>query len=52
MKSKNNEIWYAPLAAQFQVIEEAMPLSCFAAIEAVLHLLKLNAPDVSGHIRS
>lgn len=47
MKSKNNEIWYAPLAAQFQVIEEAMPLSRFAAIEAVLHLLKLNAPDAN-----
>lgn len=43
---KNNKnVWYAPLSAQFQVIEEAMPLSRFAAIEAVLHLLTLNAPD-------
>lgn len=41
----NKNVWYAPLSAQFQVIEEAMPLSRFAAIEAVLHLLTLNAPD-------
>lgn len=44
MKDDKN-VWYAPLSAQFQVIEEAMPLSRFAAIEAVLHLLTLNAPD-------
>ena len=41
----NKDVWYAPLSAQFQMIEEAMPLSRFAAIEAVLHLLTLNAPD-------
>lgn len=41
----NKNVWYAPLSAQFQVIEEVMPLSRFAAIEAVLHLLTLNAPD-------
>lgn len=41
----NKNVWYAPLSAQFQVIEEAMPLSRFAAIEAVLHLLTINAPD-------
>ena len=41
----NKNVWYASLSAQFQVIEEAMPLSRFAAIEAVLHLLTLNAPD-------
>ena len=41
----NKNLWYAPLSAQFQTIEEAMPLSRFAAIEAVLHLLALNAPD-------
>lgn len=44
MKDNKNE-WYEPLSAQFQVIEEAMPLSRFAAIEAVLHLLILNAPE-------
>ena len=44
---KNNKnVWYAPLLAQFQAIEDAMPLSRFAAIEAVLHLLTLTAPDV------
>ena len=39
----NKNLWYAPLSAQFQTIEEAMPLSRFAAIEAVLHLLALNS---------
>lgn len=41
----NRNLWYAPLSAQFQMIEEAMPSSRFAAVEAVLHLLTLNAPD-------
>ena len=41
----NENAWYTSLSAQFQMIEEAMPLSRFAAIEAVLHLLTLNAPD-------
>ena len=42
---KNKDVWYAPLAAQFQTIEEPMPIARFAAIEAVLYLLALNAPD-------
>ena len=45
MINKSKDDWYAPLAAQFQSIEEPMPLTRFAAIEAVLHLLALNAPD-------
>lgn len=45
MKNHDWNTWYAPLSAQFQLIEEAMPLSRFAAIEAVLHLLSLAAPD-------
>ncbi len=45
MKTKNKTIWYAPLAAQYQAIDEVMPIARFAAIEAVLHLLTLNAPD-------
>ena len=45
MKNNDRNIWYAPLSAQFQLIEEAMPLSRFAAIEAVLYLLSLTAPD-------
>lgn len=46
MKNNDRNTWYAPLSAQFQLIEEAMPLSRFAAIEAVLYLLSLTAPDV------
>ena len=42
--NKTKDGWYAPLAAQFQGIDEPMPLARFAAIEAVLHLLALNAP--------
>ena len=45
MKNNNKDAWYAPLSAQFQRIEGAMPLSRFAAIEAVLYLLYLAAPD-------
>ena len=45
MKNNDRNIWYAPLSAQFQLIEEAMPLSRFAAIEAVLYLLSLTEPD-------
>lgn len=41
----NKNVWYVPLSAQYQVIEEAMPLPRFAAIEAVLHLLTLAAPN-------
>lgn len=43
----NKNVWYASLSAQFQMIEEAMPLSRFAAIEAVLHLLTLTAPNAN-----
>ena len=42
--NKTKDGWYTPLAAQFQGIDEPMPLARFAAIEAVLHLLALNAP--------
>lgn len=42
---KHNDRWYAPLAAHFASIQDPMPLARFAAIEAVLHLLNLNAPD-------
>ena len=45
MKNNDKNIWYAPLSAQFEHIEDAMPLSRFAAIEAVLYLLHLAAPD-------
>lgn len=45
MKNNDKNIWYAPLSAQFEHIEEAMSLSRFAAIEAVLYLLHLAAPD-------
>ena len=45
MEQRNNLRWYAPLAAQYEAVEEAMPLFRFAAIEAVLHLLWRNAPD-------
>ena len=45
MKNNDRNTWYAPLSAQFQLIEEAMPLSRFAAIEAVLYLMSLTAPD-------
>lgn len=45
MKNHDQNTWYEPLFAQFQRIENAIPLSHFAAIEAVLHLLSLAAPD-------
>ena len=45
MKNNDRNTWYAPLSAQFQLIEESMSLSRFAAIEAVLYLLSLTAPD-------
>ena len=44
MVNKAKDGWYAPLAAQFQGMDEPMPLTRFAAIEAVLHLLAQNAP--------
>lgn len=43
MMNKSKDGWYDPLAALFQGMEEPMPLARFAAIEAVLHLLALNA---------
>lgn len=43
MMNKSRDGWYAPLAARFQGMEEPMPLARFAAIEAILHLLALNA---------
>lgn len=45
MKNHDQDTWYAPLSAQFQMIEGAMPLPRFAAIEAVLYLLSITAPD-------
>jgi len=45
MKSNNQTMWYTPVSTQFQMIEDAMPLYRFAAVEAVLYLLFLNAPD-------
>ena len=45
MRQTNINARYAPLEAQFQSIEDAMPLYRFAAIEAVLYLLLLSAPD-------
>ncbi len=43
---KNNQnLWYAPLSAQFPKAEGTMSLYRFAAVEAVLYLLSLNAPD-------
>lgn len=45
MKDNSKYVWYEPLSAQFKLIDGAMPLSRFAAIEAVLYMLTLNAPD-------
>lgn len=45
MRTNDRNSWYTPLSTQFQVIKDAMPLSRFAAIEAVLYLLSLTAPD-------
>ena len=45
MRQTNVNARYAPLEAQFQLIEDAMPLYRFAAIEAVLYLLLLSTPD-------
>lgn len=41
MQKNSKDMLYAPLLAQFQMIDNAMPLSRFAAIEAVLYLLTL-----------
>ena len=45
MKKNSKDMLYAPLLAQFQLIDNAMPLSHFAAIEAVLYLLALCEPE-------
>lgn len=45
MKQNDKKLWYVPLEAQFRMVEEAMPLSRFAAVEAVLYLLSCSAPD-------
>ena len=43
---KKTEIvkWYEPLEPYFNSIPDAMPRMRFATIEAVLHLLYINAP--------
>jgi len=45
MKHNGKNVWYEPLLPQFQAIDDAMPISRFAAIEATLYLLFLNQPD-------
>lgn len=45
MQKNSKDMLYAPLWAQFQMIDNAMPLSRFAAIEAVLYLLALCEPE-------
>lgn len=45
MRKNDMDVFYTPLCAQFQMIEDAMPLFRFAEIEAVLYLLSLAAPD-------
>lgn len=39
MQKQNKLSWYQPMEAQYLTIEDAMPLSKFARIEAVLYLL-------------
>ena len=39
MQKQNNLSWYQPMEAQYLTIADAMPLSKFARIEAVLYLL-------------
>ena len=45
MKKTELEKWYEPLEPHFNSILEAMPSKRFATIEAVLHLLCINAPE-------
>ena len=45
MKKTELEKWYEPLEPHFNSISDAMPSMRFATIEAVLHLLYINAPE-------
>lgn len=45
MKKTELEKWYEPLEPHFNSIPDAMPSMRFATIEAVLHLLFINAPE-------
>lgn len=45
MRRTDCEKWYVPLEPYFNSIPNAMPSKQFAAIEAVLHLLQVYAPD-------
>ena len=45
MKKAELEKWYEPLEPHFNSISDAMPSMRFATIEAVLHLLYINAPE-------
>lgn len=44
MQKNSKDMLYAPLLAQFEMIDNAMPRARFAAIEAVLYLLILCEP--------
>ena len=45
MKKTETVKWYEPLEPHFNSIPDNVPSERFAAIEAVLHLLYINAPD-------
>lgn len=45
MKKTETVNWYEPLEPHFNSIPDNVPSERFAAIEAVLHLLYINAPD-------
>ena len=45
MKKTELVQWYEPLEPHFNSIPDAMPSMRFATIEAVLHLLYINAPE-------
>ena len=45
VKKTELEKWYEPLEPHFNSISDAMPSMRFATIEAVLHLLYINAPE-------
>ena len=45
MKKTELVKWYEPLEPHFNSIPDAMPSMRFATIEAVLHLLYINAPE-------
>lgn len=45
MTNSNRNEWYAPLLPQFPMTEDAMSLSRFAEVEAVLYLLSLSEPN-------